>query len=367
MKRNRLPPQIFKVPKEKIKTGYYSDKYFVRTREILTSLNHHPIVLAQIFCKKHAVVAGLDEAIAILKECTEFEKLTVRALYDGEEIKPWEVVMEIEGDLTLFCHLETVILGVIARPTATATKVRKLVNLTSKPILFFSSRFDHYRVQAVDGYAAKLGGAKGICTDAGADYWGEEGIGTMPHSLIAGFKGNTVEAVLAFDQVMPPSVNRIALVDWDNDCIGTACKVVEGFKKNSKSDDPNKFIGTGKGKLWGVRFDTAENIRDKSVPPSSEMSLGVSPYLVWKAREEFDKRGWKGLKIIVSGGFDEKKIELFEKLNTPVDAYGVGSAIFKEKIDFTMDVVRIKEKGKWMECAKVGRKYRENPRLEVVK
>ena len=62
------------------------------------------------------MLGGIDEAIAILKLCShDWEALTVHALHDGDRIEPWETVMTIEGDYTLFAHLETLYLGV-ARP-----------------------------------------------------------------------------------------------------------------------------------------------------------------------------------------------------------------------------------------------------------
>ncbi len=366
MIRKRMEPRVFELPKEKIRTGFYSDKYFVRTRQILNAQNLHPVVTAQVFCKKEAVVAGLDEAVAILKECTPFEELMVRALYDGDRVGAWENVMEIEGDLGHFCHLETVLLGAIARPTATATAVAKLVGITDKSILYFSPRFDHYRIQNIDGYAARIAGANAVSTDAAGEYLNEPGMGTIPHSLIAAFHGDTVKAALAFDDVIDAKVPRIVLVDWDNDCIGTSCRVVEAFAERVGSDDPSRFIGEGKGKIWGVRFDTAGELRDVSVFPESDDNRGVCTELVFKARRVFDERGWKDLKIVASGGFNADRIRLFEERGVPVDAYGVGSAIFQERIDFTMDVVRIKAGDGWEPCAKVGRQYNPNPRLHAV-
>jgi len=46
----------------------------------------------------------------------------------------------------------------------------------------------------------------------------------------------------------------------------------------------------------------------------------------------------------------------------PVNAYGVGSSLFQGRFDFTADVVRHEGRP----CAKVGREYRPNPRLERV-
>ena len=44
-----------------------------------------------------------------------------------------------------------------------------------KPILYFPARFDHYRVQTGDGYAAHVAGAIGVSTDAQASWWGGRG------------------------------------------------------------------------------------------------------------------------------------------------------------------------------------------------
>jgi nicotinate phosphoribosyltransferase len=49
-------------------------------------------------------------------------------------------------------------------------------------------------------------------------------------------------------------------------------------------------------------------------------------------------------------------------LNVPFDAVGVGSALMREKIDFTADIVKVNGKP----FAKIGRKYNPNARLELV-
>ena len=97
-----------------MRAGYYSDAYFNFGRETLVADGQHPRVLMQVFQKHHAVLGGADEAVAILKLCShDWSRLEVRALYDGDIVSPWETVMTIEGDYTLFGHLETVFLGVL--------------------------------------------------------------------------------------------------------------------------------------------------------------------------------------------------------------------------------------------------------------
>lgn len=422
---SRLSPYVFKVPIEKVRAGYYADKYFTRYVDILRKDNLHQRVTYQFFPREDAIIAGLDEASAILRcgtgyytdeeqardlfkqflkveddiaiaeyqlnrermeQCTQerirlreqlmdlwvdkSKEIEVKALYDGDAAQRGEPILVIEGDPIYYGYLETLLLGVIARATSTATSVKKVVTASrGKPIIFFSARFDHHWVQTTDGYAAFKAGAFGVSTDANADYWGSQAQGTIPHALISCYHGSTSAAALAFDRHIPPAVNRLVLVDWENDCLGTTLKVVGDFYRHFTGQDfipgetdPSPVIGSGKGKIWGVRFDTSGSMRDISVEPRDESSFGVCPELVWKARRHFDKMGLKDLKIMVSGGFGHEKIQLFEKLGVPVDLYGVGATLLKSKIDITADVVEVEGKP----CAKVGRKKEDYSRLSPV-
>ena len=107
-----------------MREGYYTDAYFNHTRAALLQDDRRPRVVMQVFQKKHSYLGGMDEAIAVLKLCSDdWEQLTVHALYDGDRVEPYETVMHIEGDYTLFAHLETVYLGVLARRTLITTNV----------------------------------------------------------------------------------------------------------------------------------------------------------------------------------------------------------------------------------------------------
>ena len=89
---------------------------------------------------------------------------------------------------------------------------------------------------------------------------------------------------------------------------------------------------------------------------------GVNPRLVWKVREALDREGFEAVRIVVSGGFGVEKIHAFEEDDVPVDAYGVGSSLIRGSNDFTGDIVITDGQP----SAKVGRRYRPNPRLELV-
>ena len=174
----RLPPGVFNLPVHKIKSGWYSDKYFLRTKQVLIKSRHHPVVTMQVFCRQKAVVCGVDESIAVLRLCSDRpDALRIEALHDGDPVAPWEPVMHVTGDYASFAHLETVYLGILSRRTSVATAVKRVVDRAKgKQVLFFPARFDHYAVQTGDGYAAYISGALGVSTDANAAWWGEKGI-----------------------------------------------------------------------------------------------------------------------------------------------------------------------------------------------
>jgi nicotinate phosphoribosyltransferase len=349
-RRERLDPSVFRLPVERIREGYYSDVYFNRTVDVLHADRQHPQVLMQVFQKNEAVVGGMDEAIAIVKLCSDdFSQLRVHALYDGDEIAPWETAMTIEGDYSLFARLETVYLGVLSRRTKVATNVRRVVNAAKgKQIIFFPARHDHHLVQTGDGYAAYVSGAIGVSTDAQAAWWGGKGVGTVPHSLIAAYDGNTVLAAQKYAEYVDPSVNLVVLVDFENDCVRTSLEVARALQ----------------GRLWGVRLDTSETMVDVSIQKlmGDFDPRGVNPELCRLVRRALDREGFEQVKLVVSGGFNIDKIERFEREQVPVDAYGVGSAFFQGIYDFTADVVMVEGQP----IAKVGRRYRPNPRLEPV-
>ncbi|MGE0352398.1 MAG: nicotinate phosphoribosyltransferase [Gemmatimonadales bacterium] len=350
MRRPRLDPEIFHLPVEKMRSGYYSDKYFVRALEVLVADHYRPRVTMQVFAKTHAFLGGVDETIAVLKLCAHnWEDLVVHALHDGDEVDPWETVLTIEGPYDSFAHLETIYLGVLARRTRVGTNTRRVVAAAApKQVMFFPARHDHWLVQTGDGYAAHIAGAIGVSTDAQASWWGSEGVGTVPHALIAAYGGDTVLASRKFAEYMDPEVKLITLVDFENDCVRTSLECA-------------RALGD---RLYGVRIDTSEMLVDRSVVPRMGRfkPTGVCPQLVENVRRALDREGFQQVNIVVSGGFNVEKITEFERLGVPVDAYGVGSSLFQGRFDFTADVVLLEGKP----CAKTGREYRPNPRLERV-
>jgi nicotinate phosphoribosyltransferase len=356
----RLAPDVFRLPVEKIRSGHYSDSYFVLTKELLEAEGRHPRVTMQAFAKREGLLGGIDEALAILELCAGrrrrdggwedgLPQLRVRALAEGDPIEPWETVLTIEGDYGLFAHLETLYLGTLSRRSLVMTNVRRVVEAAAgKPILFFPARHDHWMVQTGDGWAAHVAGAIGVSTDAQASWWGGRGIGTVPHSLIAVYGGDTVAAARDFAERFGDEVNVVVLVDFHNDSVADAVAVAEALGP----------------RLWGVRLDTSERLVDAALAgePGSERLTGVTPELAARVRAALDDAGHDSVRIVASGGFDAERIERFEAVGAPVDSYGVGAALLRGGFDFTADVVELDGRA----AGKVGRELRPNPRLREV-
>lgn len=390
----RLPVHTFDIPLPEIRRGYYSASYFGKAKRILELTDHEfsPVTM-QVFQRGKAILCGIDEAIAILKTCTgywsdyeaacklfdnyvkvkiearknpenigtllssltqelnslwvnTYEDLEVEALGDGYYIFPWEPVLKIRGKYSDFAHLESVYLGVLARSTRIATNVSHVVEAArGKPVLFFADRFDRYNNQTADGYAAHIGGAAGVASDTMGSWWGADGMGTMPHALVAMFDGSPAVAAQQYHKYYPDS-NVIALVDYNNNCVADSLKAAH-------------VLGTD---LWGVRLDTSGTLVDVSVPRHPNYGLesptGVNPMLVEQVRNGLDKAGFNHVMIVASGGFNVEKITRFEQLGVPVDSYAVGSSLLSGSFDYTADIVS--------PLAKVGRKEIYTDRLTKV-
>ncbi len=407
-----LTNDTFKLDAERMRAGWYSDKYFENIVGMLTTLARrgygfggHSARLAAIGVDPHGVdvgnievemqwftrrrpfslVAGVDKALAMLQCCTGY--------YDdaGDFVNTY-------GQL----EVEAVYDGVLVRYRIATNVYNVLGAARGKPVLFFPARFDAHEVQAADGYAYNIavqrfnmdyGQDVGsfISTDAQGDWWGGLGGGTVAHAAIAAFLGDTVECMLAFAETRSVDIPRIALIDFDNDCIGTTLAVMQAmFARYRALTDAGSIEQARRYKLFGVRPDTGGALRDINVPPlgMKDLDMGVNPRLVFFLRQAIDD-AWNDwalppewivcaqewchdVKIVVTGGFNPHKIRRFEELGVPADIYGVGSSLFSNSDeegtnnDFTADIVRVKLAGTWHELVKVGRRACDNADLHRV-
>jgi nicotinate phosphoribosyltransferase len=342
----RLTNETFKLDIERMRRGWYSDKYFENINRMLTTLSkegytysgeYHNLpqgispeqiavgdieVEMQWFTRRmgKAIVVGVDKALAMLRHCTGYfdgdtfvdmsDKIEVWAVQDGTTVeydgdpKKIQPVIKVRGRYRDFALLETPSLGILTRSSRVATNVYEtFVASKGKPVLFFPARFDLHEVQAADGYAYNIAllrfnrdhahdiGAF-VSTDAQGDWWGGAGGGTVAHAAIASFLGDTAEAMMEFSRILPAQIPRIALVDFNNDSVRDSLRVLDKmFAKYRELMDAGDTEEAKKYRLYGVRLDTSGSLRDISVQPLGDpaLDLGVNPRLVFNVRQGLDQ------------------------------------------------------------------------------
>lgn len=324
---------------EEVKSGLTTDVYFTRARRILEryglldSVVHAEVTASKLPDDyKWAVFAGLREVLKLLRG----RKVSLRSFPEGEVFTPSDFygnrvpLMTIEGPYGEFLELETPLLGFLASASGIATKAARVKKAAGdRAVLSFGARRQHPALAPFVEYYAYVGGADAVSAVLGAQALGIRATGTMPHSLMIlfrAFKGDHTLAWKAFDEVVEQDVPRIVLADTFLDEVEESLLAAERLGE----------------RLWGVRLDT---------PGSRRGSLeDIIREVKWKLRA----KGYKDVKVVVSGGIDEYKIPSLAQAGA--DAFGVGSAIAAAPpIDFALDITAVLKDGEWVPIAKRGK------------
>lgn len=349
----RLTNKTFKFD-NRFMDGYYSANYFIKTRKIVLEHLQGHIAKMQFFQRSDDVMAcGLDECIALLQEFSSNpEDLEIEALNDGDIVKSGEPVLKIKGRYEDFGFLEGAIDGILSRRSSVATNCYRVLKITNgKPVLNMGDRQDDPYTQSGDGYASYVAGMRLFSTDAQGAWVGILGGGTMPHALIELCDGDVNKAADYFYETFSGKPITV-LIDYRNNAVWDSVALA-------------KHLGD---KLGAVRVDTSKALidhyfDDKMDEYEGKDIHGVNIYQIKALREELDKAGYPFVKIVVSSGFDEKKIKFFEDNGAPVDIYGVGTSLLKIFVGYTGDLVELDGKPQ----AKEGRSDIPSSRLEKVK
>lgn len=314
--------RLFHVASEdEIKKGKTTDVYFARTKQILEAKGLDKVkVVAEVTSGKlpenweWGVLCGIEEVARLFEGCP----VDIYAMPEGNVFRPFDYygarvpLINIEGTYADFCTLETPLLGLVCQASGAATMAARIRRAAGDKLLMaFGIRRMHPALSPMLDRAAYIGGFDGVSSLSGAKAIGKEPMGTIPHSLIILF-GDQVKAWKAFDEVMPNGVPRIALVDTYFDEKAESIMAAEALKD----------------RLQGVRLDT----------PGSRK--GNFAELIREVRWELDARGYKHIKIMVSGGLNDENIGELAKAGA--DGFGVGTSISNAPtIDFAMDIVEV--------------------------
>ncbi len=304
--------RFFSASESEIQRGLTSDIYFVRSRDLLQSINLADTeVTAEIFSSGEGVFAGLDEALYLLRE----RNLEIWSLQEGEAMEAKEVVMRIRGRYSDFGIYETPLLGILASSSGWCTAARSCKEAAGdRMVVCYGSRHLHPAVAPVMERSSVIGGADACSCILGALLLGRTPVGTIPHAafLIA---GDTVELAQAYDRFLPEDSPRIILIDTFKDETEEALRVADALGKQ----------------LTGIRLDT----------PGERG--GVTPNLVRETRARLDQNGYNHVQIIVSGGLNPERITRLT--DAGADAFGVGSYIARAPaIDMTLDLKEVSGK-----------------------
>lgn len=358
----------------------YTDKYFLRAKSILQQEDINPIVRYRIFARKNIPsLRGVDEAIYFIQKIVG-DKVKIYALKNGKSYTIGQPIMKLEGRIQDLIDIETVYLGILSGSLTGQVDIEEIrksagaiaAAAQDKKVFYFGARhFYPWLDSQIAGICCKAGFA-GCSTDVGAMAWGDEGGGTIPHSLILaygidmrekGIAGNpTVEATKAFDKYMDRAIPRVALIDTFN-------------------EESRDSVETGRGlsNLSGVRIDTCGENRTKVSSPIEVIKLGNlgNKYLfgngvtisgVWGLRVDLDLSILRNVKIVVSSGFNSRKVSAFMRADAvyqymygkPLfDSIGTGSLV-KDAVMATSDIVAYFDEAikKWIPYAKTGRAER---------
>jgi nicotinate phosphoribosyltransferase len=373
--------------KFKIAENYqtYTDKYFLRTREILEKEGLNPRVKLKVFARKGEIFAGEEEASYFLEQTLKRQdpEAHVWVLPEGAKYKPGEPLMVIEAEASKAVDKETIYLGILSgaisqkhgiRPPTREEVYEKAKSLVSMlkdiPATYFGARHYHWSLDEIISGGALDAGFKSAATDIGAATHGMKGVGTMPHFLIVamaskyGIENATAEAAKAFDKHISKDVGRIVLVDTFNKEITDSLASARNIKN-----------------LYAVRIDTCgENIGERGTPyllntegtdPGYRKGKGVTIELAQNLRRALDSQGYEKVGIFVSSGFgNPEKLKAFVKANDQWKKeyrrplfIGAGIGEITQAIFTTADIFEVDGK----KLSKTGREVEEIDYSKLIK
>lgn len=220
----------------------------------------------------------------------------VAAIPEGRRFHPDEPILEVTAPLPEAQLVETYLLNQVTYQTAIASKaVRcRLAAPEARMVDFALRRVHGTEAGMAVARATAIAGFEGTSNVAAARDLGLEAVGTMAHSYIEAFDSETA-AFRAYAEDFPGQV--VLLVDTYDTLRGVE-KAIAVAQEMADRDEA----------VTAIRLDSGD--------------MGS---LAARARRMLDEAGLGSVRILASGGLDER--EIADLAGAPIDAFGVGSKI----------------------------------------
>jgi nicotinate phosphoribosyltransferase len=208
---------------------------------------------------------------------------------EGELYFPFSPILTVSGTFAEAVILETLVLSILNHDCAVASAAARMVTAAGgRPIIEMGSRRTHEQAAVASARAAYLAGFASTSNLAAAERYGVPTAGTAAHAftLLHDEERSAFEA-----QVQALGAGTTLLVDTYD--------ITRGIETAIAVAGPD---------LGAIRIDSGD--------------LGV---MARYAREQLDRLGATGTRIVVSGDLDEFSIAALAA--APVDTYGAGTAV----------------------------------------
>ena len=208
---------------------------------------------------------------------------------EGELFFPQSPIMSVTGTFAEAVVLETVVLSILNHDSAITSAAARMVSASAgRPIIEMGSRRTHEQAAVAAARAAYLAGFASTSNLAASRRFGVPTAGTAAHAF-----------TMLHDDERSAFVAQI-------ESVGTATTLlVDTYDITRGITTAVEVAGLG---LGAVRIDSGD--------------LGV---LARQARDQLDRLGATGTRIVVSGDLDEFAIASLAAM--PVDVYGAGTAV----------------------------------------
>jgi nicotinate phosphoribosyltransferase len=208
---------------------------------------------------------------------------------EGELYFPYSPILTVSSTFAEAVVLETLVLSVLNHDCAIVSAAHRMVSAAAeRPIIEMGSRRTHERAAVASARAAYLAGFASTSNLAAARAFGVPTAGTAAHAF-----------TLLHDDERSAFVAQVASMGEGTTLLVDTYDITRGIELAVEVAGP---------KLGAIRID------------SGDLSV-----LARHAREQLDRLGATGTRIVVSGDLDEFSIAALAA--APVDAYGAGTAV----------------------------------------